>query len=241
MNHNPATPPVEPAVTISVDPAILTVIERFDVAADQQGNAIEQAADHIRQHWKNSADFVGAFLLRGRDHGGLCSYSQWKRPADAAPVAPAAYQSLTASLSAFTCLDARTYSVEFDHQEASVSPPTQVSLKQSPNAHFGVFRVKAEHQDALLERARENAPNSLLTPDLGLRSITFHRSLDGLQVINLGTWSTLANFRALLQQPDFRDENVYWAGLADFQPDFFDVVVVEGKQEPIPSPQFGQR
>ena len=196
--------------------------------ADGQAEAIQRATDQIHQPWKGAADFVGAFLLRGRDHGGICVYSQWQAPADgSAPAAPGASQSLATSLSGFTCLDSRTYVVDFTNQLPSLGPPTQVSLKGTPNAHFGIFRVAAENQEPLLQRARENAPRSLQTPDLGLTSISFHRSLDGLQVINLGAWATLGNFQALLSRPGFRDDNQYWNGLADFQPHFFDVVLVE--------------
>ncbi len=78
----------------------------------------------------------------------------------------------------------------------------------------------------MLDLAWENAPKSLqVTP--GLIAINFHRSVDRLQVINLGLWSTFDNFNVLTQQPGFREDSLYWDGTADFQPDFFDVVLVE--------------
>ena len=78
----------------------------------------------------------------------------------------------------------------------------------------------------MLDLAQEYAPKSLqVTP--GLISINFHRSFDGLRVTNLGTWSTFDNFNELIQQPGFSDDSLYWSGVADFQPDFFDVVFVQ--------------
>jgi hypothetical protein len=134
--------------------------------------------------------------------------------------------SLEATLPAFTMLDSRTYAVEFTD---SADPPTLLSLDQTPFAHFGIFSVAIENQDRLLDLARENAPRSLqVTP--GLISINFHRSVDGNQVINLGTWNTFDHINTLLQQPGFSKDSLYWSGVADFQPDFFDVVFVKASQ-----------
>lgn len=227
MRHpSAASSTPEPVVTVAQDRAIVTVVERFDVSLDQQAEAVQKAADHIAQAWKGDAEFIGAMLLRGRDHGGVACYAQWKRPAEgAAPATPAAARSLTAVLPTFKLLDSRTYTVEFTAQAAAVTPPTRVSMKQTPYAHFGIFSVTREHQGRMLDRAREHAPTSLTTP--GLLAINFHRSIDGMQVINLGVWTSLDDFSALLQRPGFRKDNQYWQGVADFQPDFFDVVALE--------------
>lgn len=227
-NPSAASSTPEPMVTVSQDQDIVTAIERFDVPSDQQAETVQKATDHIAQEWKGDSEFVGAILLRGRVRGGVSCYAQWKRSADgSAPAAPAASRSLAAVLPSFKLLDSRTYTVEFTDQAESVTPPTRVSMKQTPNAHFGIFSVTRENQDRMLDLARENAPKSLTTPGLGLLAIDFHRSIDGLQVINLGVWATLDNFNSLTQQPGFQDDNLYWKGVADFQYDFFDVVAVE--------------
>lgn len=215
-----------PAATAHVlqDSGIVTVIERFDVSATQQPEAIERATDHIAREWKKNSELVAAVLLRGRDHGGISSYSQWRQPADdSAPAAVVGAWSLAATLPMFTMLDSRTYTVEFTD---SAHAPTQLSRDQTPFAHFGIFGVGHENQDRLLDLARENAPRSLQVAP-GLIAINFHRSVDGLQVINLGLWNTFDNFNVLTQQPGFSDDSLYWGGVADFQPDFFDVVLVE--------------
>lgn len=115
-----------------------------------------------------------------------------------------------AALPAFKLVDSRTYTVDTDQAE-SVAPPTQVSMKQTPYAYFGIF-VTRENQDRMLDLPRENAPKSLTTP--GLLTIDFHRSIDGLQVINLGVWTTFDDFNSFTQQPGFRDDNLYWEGVA---------------------------
>lgn len=225
-NSSAAFSTPEPVVTVSQDRDIVTAIERFDVPSDQQAEAVQKATDHIVQEWKGDSEFVGAILLRGRVRGGVSCYAQWKRPADGfSPAAPAASRSLAATLPSFKLLDSRTYTVEFTKQAESVAPPTWVSMKQTPHAHFGIFSVTRENQDRLLDLARENAPKSLTTP--GLLAIDFHRSIDGLQVINLGVWTSFDDFNFLTQQPGFRDDDLYWKGVADFQFDFFDVVAVE--------------
>jgi hypothetical protein len=219
----------EPVLTVSQDRDIVTAIERFDAPVDQQVEAIRKATDHIVQQWKADSAFVGAILLRSRDHGGVSCYAQWKRAADgSAPTAPAASRSLAAALPNFKLVDSRTYTVEFTAQAESVTLPTRVSLKQTPIAHFGIFDVTGKSQDVMLDRARENAPKSLGTP--GLLAINFHRSIDGLQVLNLGAWSTLGGFKALLQRPGFKKQDEYFKNISEFTYDFFDVVAVEVSQ-----------
>lgn len=48
-NPSAASSAPEPAVTVSQDRDIVTAIERFDIPADQQAEAIQKAADHIAQ------------------------------------------------------------------------------------------------------------------------------------------------------------------------------------------------
>lgn len=220
----PATDNSATAVRILQDRDVLTVIERFDVPAAQQPGAVERASSQIARVWKEAPDFVAAVLLRGREHGGIASYSQWRRPSDGyAPAAVPGAWSLEAALSEFVMLDSRAYAVEFTD---SADPPTLLSLDRTPFVHFGIFSMAPENQDRLLDLARENAPRSLQHAP-GLISINFHRSVDGLRVINLGTWSTFDHVNSLLQQPGFSKDSIYWNGVADFHPGFFDVVFAE--------------
>lgn len=219
----------EPVVTVSQNRDIMTAIERFDVPSGQQAESVQKAVDYIAQEWKADSEFVGAILMRSRDHGGVSCYAQWKQAADgSAPTAPAASQSLAAALPTFKLVDSRTYTVEFTTQAESMTSPTRMSMKQTPIAHFGIFDVTGKSQDIMLGRARENAPKSLGTP--GLLAINFHRSIDGLQVLNLGAWSTLGGFKALLQRPGFKNQNEYFKNISEFTYDFLDVVAVEVSQ-----------
>ena len=243
MNNSPSTSSSVATVRILEDQDIVTVIERFEVSAGQQQEAVERATDHVTKEWKENSEFVAAVLLRGHEpsglapskflqgigSGGISSYSQWRLPADAsAPVAVPEAWSLADALSAFKTLDSRTYAVEFTGWADSKSSPTLLSLDQTPFAHFGIFSVTQENQGLMLDLAREHGPDSFGTP--GLLSINFHRSVDGLEVINLGTWNSLEGLDALIQTPGFEDDSVYWEGIADFQPGFFDVVLVEVRQ-----------
>lgn len=224
MNDPSPATNIQATVRILEDQDVVTVIERFDVSARRQPEAAGQASEHIAREWVENPEFVAAVLLQGRAHGGITSYSQWKGPgAGSAPAEVPGAWSISSALPAFTMLDSRTYKVEFTD---SATPPSLLSLEGTPMAHFGIFGVTRENQDRLLDLARENAPRSLQVTG-GLISINFHRSVDGLQVINLGTWTTFDHMYELLQQPGFREDSVYWGGVADFQPDFFDVVLVE--------------
>ncbi len=214
-------------LTISQDPSIVTVIERFDVPKDRQEEAIETAKNHISQTWANDPDFVGAAILKSRIHGGVSCYAQWMRPSGgAAPIAPPPAQSLTPALSMFETLDSRTYSVEFSGHASLMTPPTLVSVEKTPYGHFGMFSLTIENQNRMVDLARAFAPKSLNTP--GLLAINFHRSLDGERVINFGQWAFVdLDFNKLNQQPGFRDEDLYWKGVAEAEPDFFDIVAVQ--------------
>lgn len=223
MNDPSTTPSSAATVRILRDQDVVTVIERFDVPAAEQPEAVERSTNRIARAWKEDPEFVAAVLLRGRERGGVSAYSRWKQPAGRSPAAVPGAWSLGAALSGFAMADSRTYAVEFTD---TGDPAPELSLSGTPFAHFGIFGVVQENQDRLLDLARKNAPRSLqVTP--GLTSINFHRSIDGLQVINLGTWNTFDHIDQLLQQPGFKEDSLYWSGVANFQPDFFDVVLVE--------------
>ena len=170
---------------------------------------------------------MAAVLLRSRSGSGLSCYAQWDRsPGEDEPGAPS--RSLAPALPTHLVVDSRTYSVEFSAHPAFVAPPTLASMERTPFAHFGIFTVTRENQNRMVDRARANAPKALGTP--GLMAINFHRSLDSLRVVNLGLWFSLDDFDASIQRPGFRDDDLYWEGVADFQPDFFDVVAITTAQ-----------
>ena len=163
-------------------------------------------------------DFVAGLVLRGH-HGELVAYSQWHCEGSAPHVILPEW-SVAAELPDAEPVDARTYAVDFTAPGTS----STLSTEQTPRAHFGVFSMEVQEQEHLLELARRHAPDSIGTT--GLTSINFHRSLDGAQVVNLGTWTDFDGFSQLLSRSGFRDDDVYWEGVAEFRPHYFDVVAI---------------
>lgn len=121
----------------------------------------------------------------------------------------------------------RVATTDSDHQ--SPVAPNLLAVERTPCAHFGMFTLTIENQNRMVDLARAFAPKSLSTP--GLMAINFHRSLDGRKVINFGQWAFVdIDFNQLNQQPGFRDEDLYWKGVAEAEPDFFDIVAVETRR-----------
>ena len=215
-------------LVISQDPAIVTVIERFDVPRQRQHDAVDTARRHITREWRSAPPFIGAALLRSTISGNVSVYTPWKRPTQhrrAAPLTPPDGQSLAAALSEFPVQLSKTFSVEFSDHSPTVAPPTPVSVDRTPAGHFGIFETPVEQQNRMVDLARANAPASLRAP--GLLAINFHRSLDGAHVVNFGQWAYLeTDFNKLTQQPGFRPEDRYWEDVTVGEPDFFDIVAV---------------
>ena len=228
-------------VTISTDQDLLTTIERFEVGADQQAKAVDAAAASIGQLKQNEA-FVGALVLSsltpkdaavrawieatgGMPADGFAVVAQWRRPPQGdVPTAPGRSQSVAHALHEATLVDARTYELDFSSLADSVTPPMRVSLPSTPLAHFGIFSMPAERQEKLLEVARADSPRALVID--GLLSVNFYRSLDRLQVINLGVWTTFEGLAELASSPHFRQGDQYWDGIADFNTVQFEIVAV---------------
>ena len=208
---------------VAPDPNIVTVIQRFEVPPNQQSDFIKQASAKVSQDFKEKPEFIAAVLLKGSDIGQMASYAQWRKTADSpAPATVPTAWSLASALQEFTLLDSRTYAVEFIYP---ASASTLLSPEKTPLAHFGLFALPRENQDRLLELARENGPRAVEMTS-GLLSVNFHRSIDGLQVINLGTWDSFESRKELVQRSGFSSSNQYWADLSDFQAQFFDLVFV---------------
>lgn len=215
---------------ISQDPSIVTVIERFEVPENRKEEAIEIGKNHILQTWVNDPNFVGAALFRGRDHDGISCYAQWKRSGGSmTPDAPPASQSLSA-LSMFKMLESRTFSIDFTEHAQADAEPTQISMEKTPFTHYGLFSVKPENQNRVVDLGRGNSTQSMGAP--GLLSINWHRSLDGKMIVNLGTWSNFDGLGQLNQQEGFKLDSgeVYWKGWADWEAELFDVVAVETRK-----------
>ena len=228
-----------PTLIVSEHLDVVTTIERFAVASEAKDEAIGLAAAQL-ERWRGDDAYVSGALLRTVDegpvaslarNGGVSAYVQWhgaRRPGGpegaTIPFAPAPDRSLRGTLGRFDLLDSRTYRVAFTRQTPPMDAPSRLSREATPFAHFGLFDVAEGDQDRLLDLAREAAPGSFGTP--GLLAIGFHRSLDGRRVVNLGAWSSLDGFAALLGRPGFGRGNEYFKDLARFEPDFFELAAV---------------
>jgi hypothetical protein len=223
--HDFAVPGADDELTVKVDPTIVTFIERFAVEPADQDDAVAKAIDYVDRSWLDDPEFIAVLVLRGRQNGGIVGYSQWQLTGDAPPSAtPQGARSLAGPLAGYEVVDARGYSVEFTHQADARGKASTVSVARTPLAHFGIFSVAEEDQDELLRLAGENAPRSFAVP--GLVAVNFHRAVDRRQVINLGLWTGFEQSAVLLKQPGFADKDEYFRGIADFHPDYFDVVAV---------------
>lgn len=210
---------------ISTDLDVVAAIEGFDVPASGQDEAVRLASKAIRSLAQAEPTFVGGLVLRSIKTSGISTYVQWRRPDDGEiPLVPKAPLSLRNALQTFPILNSRNYELAFTRQGPQLSGPTKISLATTPCIHFGLFDVAAENQTMLLKRAEEEGPNSFGTP--GLLAIDFHRSLDGIHVVNLGAWRSFNDIEQLHVQPSFKPGDQYFQGLAKFQPDFFDLVEV---------------
>jgi len=200
-----------------VAPAFLApVVGEAAPQTRQLGLALSYVATSLR----NRPGFVAAAVLNGQQ-GEVAVYSQWKVDGDAPKAFPSEWSVGEAlSGSGVQRVDARTFVVDF----TAPSPQLDVSKVTSPHAHFGVFIMDPSSQERLLELARESAPKSIGTP--GLNGISFHRSLDGGEVINLGVWTDFGGLAELLSRPGFQGGDEYWLGVASFHNVWFDVAAV---------------
>jgi hypothetical protein len=221
-------PDASGTVTISDSNAITTVIERFGVSPDGQDDAIEKVKAAIAG-WTKGDDFVGCVLLRSREMGGgIAIYSQWERQGDeTVPEKPGGAHSMKAALSDYTLLDSDNFSVAFTAQHPDLGPPSIASLADTPLAHFGLFRIDPANYEELIRRAKIYGPKTFHLD--GLRAINFHRAVSGRFVVNFGLWNSFDHFADLQKTAGFAKREQYYLGLADFRPDFFDVVAIVSK------------
>lgn len=209
---------------LSADAPIVTTIERYDVEPEGLDDAVRDAQAALLTEWRNAPAFVAALLLRGTK-GGLAVYAQWGAVGDERPPASARPERTLKRHLGFPLLDGRTYDLAFTRQAPGIDAATRLSCRATPFIHFGVFVVTKDNQPRMIDKARDEAPNSFGTP--GLLAIDFHRSVDGLQVVNLGAWSTFEGFETLHRRPGFKPGEQYFRGIAEmFTPEFYTLAKV---------------
>ncbi|GAA1712383.1 hypothetical protein GCM10009745_70720 [Kribbella yunnanensis] len=188
-----------------------------DAPARPSQQVIDAVEAYLKETLSTQPGFVAGMLLSGLQ-GELAVYSHWataERPVHF----PSAW-SVALAVGELTRRDGRTFEVDFSAPLAS----SAASLFSTPHAHFGLFAVKPDNQERMLELARHNAPNSIGTP--GLTAINFHRSLDGERVVNLGLWTGFSGFDNLHTRAGFNTGAKYWEGVAKFRSHFYDVAAI---------------
>ena len=218
-------------LTISTDPGIITAIERFAADESRKDDALQLALRYVTRTWRREEAFVGAALLRGRNHSGISCYAQWRRLTDTfSPDAPPPAWSLAAALATFAMVESRIFSTDFIE---NLSDPTGtiLSFEGSPHLHYGLFSVKPENQNKVMDLGRGNSGKLLGMP--GLASINWHRSIDGRMINNFGTWQHFDGLQEMGRQKGFRlgTADVYWHGWADWDNELFDLAAVITRED----------
>lgn len=184
----------------------------------EQHADVKQAERHVRQTLSKTTGFVGAVLLAGH-RGELVVYSQWDKTTALPTVFPDAW-SIAPGVRHLARHEARLFDAFF----TGPNPITEISVAETPQAHFGWFTVTPENQPKMLELARRHAPDSFNVP--GLKAVNFHRGLDSRRVVNLGLWSNFDQMSELRLRPGFKEGAKYWMEVAGFRPHYFNVAAV---------------
>lgn len=82
-----------------------------------------------------------------------------------------------------------------------------------PLVHFAEFVMPVENQPKMIELAKEHIHPAMELP--GLLTATFHKSIDGVRVINYGQWENEEAIKKLKEQPGFGGTTPYWDGIAE--------------------------
>ena len=94
---------------------------------------------------------------------------------------------------------------------------------------INTFEVEPADQQALIDLLSE-ATETVMKARPGFISASFHRSLDGKQVVNYAQWAEKADFDAMMQDPAAREHMAKAAKLAkSFDPVFYDVAAIHAE------------
>src|SRR6185436_8792535 len=119
---------------------------------DEQARVLPAIRETVRQ-WRHDPRFRGAVVLASRDHNRVTIYSRFE-----AGATPRVLEHDDALGVPARTLDWRAYDLMWrDGNE----PTTLVSLRHTPVVHFGLFTVLDDQSEALLDKVRASAPNSL--------------------------------------------------------------------------------
>ncbi len=206
--------------TIATNNEVVTVIVIFTVEPDRQQELIDAIAEFL-ETVKQQPGFVSANIHQSIDGTKVANYAQWQSQAD--------YQNFTKNnevqakagkLREFNASpDIHVYEVVIS--ESKEGTP---KIKQGQYIiHFAEFRMPPENQPRMIELAKENVVKAMELP--GLISANFHRSLDGIRVINYGQWLDREAIENLKKQPGFGGDSEYWSGVAENEHHLYEVVL----------------
>ena len=204
--------------TLDLDNNLSTVIIIFTVKPEQQ-QELTDAIKEFLETVKTQPGFVSANLHKSIDGVKVVNYAQWSSMgAFEAFRNNREVQAKAAKLFEFDLPDSHVY--EIVTSESKVGTP---EIKAGEYiVHFAEFAMSAENQPKMVELAKEHIKPAMEQP--GLISATFHRSLDGLRVINYGQWANKEAIEELVKQPGFSKDKPYWEGLADNEYHLYEVV-----------------
>lgn len=205
---------------LDLDNALVTIIVLFRVKDGRQSEVVEQVKQLFAVA-QNQPGFVSANLHRSLDGAKVANYAQWTDQESLQ-----AFRNLPETATLVEQLqdmveDMDSHQYEIVASESKVGPP---EIKADGYfVHFAEFRMPADNQPRMVELAKEHVGPAMSLP--GLVSANFHRSLDGVRVINYGQWENQEAIQALTQRPGFGKEDGYWTGLAENEFHLYEVVL----------------
>lgn len=208
--------------TLDLENQLVTVIILFKVKDGQQAAVIEKVKE-LFQVAKKQPGFVSANLHRSLDGLKVANYAQWKNEA-----ALETFRNLPETQALAAPLQDLVEEVD-SHLYEIVASESNIGVPQIKAGeyfvHFAEFRMPPENQPRMVELAKEHVGPAMSLE--GLVSANFHRSLDGVRVINYGQWENEEAITKLTQRPGFGKEDGYWTGLAENEFHLYEVALVE--------------
>ncbi|NEP19653.1 MAG: antibiotic biosynthesis monooxygenase [Leptolyngbya sp. SIO4C1] len=210
---------------LDLENRLVTVIVLFKVKEGQQAAVI----DRVKQLFaiaKRQPGFVSANLHRSLDGVKAANYAQWEDEASLENFRqlPDAQALVTSLQTLIEEMDSHQY--EIVASESKVGTP---EIKPGEYfVHFAEFRMPADNQPRMVALAKEHVGPAMSLD--GLVSANFHRSLDGVRVINYGQWENESAISKLTQRPGFGKEDGYWTGLAENEFHLYEVVLTENSE-----------
>lgn len=190
-------------------------LDLYTVAERHQSGLVEAIVAEQLPSWRSHPYFLSASVHRSLDGVRVFTYSQWQPRFDHRSVLrPPVFGE-------FFPPDALQLEVS-----ASRSVLAEVAIVAGDRiTHLAEFRMMPAHQPEMVQRTTAELDRAMHEVP-GLISATFHRSLDGTRMFNYGQWESQEAFEAILKQPGFNPDTLYWEGLARNEFHLYHVVYV---------------